>query len=174
MADSHYDRYMQQCVCQNSCAFPGSLELSRSFFELSQDEKVDKLRTILHAIGPIATEPTQNAKVNYQMKGNKLCYNGFLAIIQLSRATLQRHATEITHSNQVSSYKSKFDQRRQGKCSVQTEIVLLFLKRMSNLYGLPCPIGRNSSENNPVRYLPVALTRKLVFQARRKANFASC
>lgn len=95
MADSHYYRYMQQCACKNPCEFPGSLELSRSFFSLSQDEKVDKLRTILHVIGSSLTDSSQNAKLNYQMKGHKLCFNGFLAIMQLSRATLQRHAADV-------------------------------------------------------------------------------
>lgn len=94
------------------------------------------------------------------MEGLSLCIHGFLEIIQLDRATLQRHRKEVANSLSVDTYDTKRNKSHLGNISVQTKIAVACLSRMSELYGLTCPIGRKSSEEAPVRYLPVAVSKR--------------
>ena len=98
-----------------------------------------------------ATQPVAITK--YAIKGYDLCRAGFLAIVHISSATLQRHAAEVASLMRINQYETDRAKGRTGKLSVQTNIVVAFLKRYGMLHGLPCPIGRGKAEGNAVRLL---------------------
>jgi len=77
--------------------------------------------------------------------------NGFLAIMQVSRATLQLHASEVGRSFTVPNHKTNRSEAATGRASNQTRIAVAFLERYSELYGLPCPSGKGSNTDQPVR-----------------------
>ena len=103
------------CVpVQKKSTFPGSLQLAHSIASLSQVEQVEKHRTILLCLNsPPAIqndlclyskrerkrirggETGNGVTTRYCLKGYIMCVNGFLAVVQLSYATIQQHAGQV-------------------------------------------------------------------------------
>ena len=54
---------------------------------------------------------------------------------------------------------------RYGKCSLQTHVAKAFLNRYAELNSLPCPTGRGSFEELPIRWLASNVTRAHVHAA---------
>lgn len=172
-ADEHYERCFAKCTCSTKCDFPGSLELARSFGRLTQDERIDKLRTILLCLTAppgVTNELFPSSKrsrkrqrdegiassvtTRYCLKGKAMCMNGFLAVVQVSKPTLQRHSKEVGSSHSCAYYETFRKSSREGSTSVQTKVASAFLHRYSELYGMPCPSGRASSNELSLRRLP--------------------
>ncbi len=195
--DAHYHQHRDMCVCSTSCLFDGRLDLSRSFASKNEVDRINIVRAILLAVASLPGEKNQlfesrkrkerdqstaslsstaRTSVTFAMKGHALCRNGFLAITQISWGTLQRHASEVSSKMAVYLYATKRFKGKTGKMSIQTTIALAFLKRYSELHGLPCPRGRIFSDEEIRRYLPSGISKSVVFQKYQEqwSSLASC
>ena len=122
MVKEHYPKYFHRCTCEPKCNFEGSLDLAQSFSKLNKVDRIDKLRTMFLCL--TSTPGSKNdlfmcsdrnrkrlrngdggsvVSTKYCFTGNEICMNGFLAIVQVSRAILQMHAAEVGGSFTVSS-----------------------------------------------------------------------
>lgn len=182
MAQENYDALFEKCTCEPKCSFPGSLDLAISFASLNQKERIEKLRTILLCLTSPPEVPnslfstsqrnrkrsremqrTHTQSTKYALKGYSMCIHGFLAIVQVSEATLFRHAREISDCYSVDKYETDRHLSRAGKFTVQTVTALAHLARYAELYGLPCPSARYSSIDGIVRFLPASISKLDVY-----------
>lgn len=131
LVDAHFCSYAAKCTCAPACLFDGALEMSRSFNKLSEAQRIDYVRIMLlvlaappgyrnelqeHTIrgrkrtrdDEVAdSQAEQYSTVKYCMKGNVLCRNELLAIIQLSSSTLHNHVSEVSPAMSVLPYTTK-------------------------------------------------------------------
>lgn len=117
------------------------LELSRCFAKLDEKHRVEKLWTKLlcltapHGITNLLVESggagrrksccagtSSTLLVTNALRRHSLSQNGFLDIINLSKGTLQRHATAVSEAFQCDSYDTRYDKDRKGNNSLQAEI----------------------------------------------------
>ncbi len=70
-----------------------------------------------------------------------------MAVMQVSFATLHRHSLDVGTRKKFEIYETKRFRGRYQKTSVQTDIAVALLNRYADLYGLPCPRGREGSED---------------------------
>eukprot|EP00171_Calliarthron_tuberculosum_P002461 IDg2461t1 len=198
-ADVNFYKNKDLCTCPEACVDDGMLDLARQFGSRNEVERINIIRYMLmplvsapgeencfrlHERGrkrrrdqeAAGMEQSGRAHIRYAIKGNEMCMHGFLAIVNLSRATLQRHAHEVACSNSIDQYKTGKGKWNKGKSSVQTQVAIGFLRRYSELNGLPCPRGRVFNYMEPVRILPSGIARKHVYEAYEKswADLKNC
>ncbi len=87
--------------------------------------------------------------VKYVIRGNVMCRSGFMAVIQVSLATLHRHSLDVGTCKTFEIYETKRFRGRYQKTSVQTDISVAFLNRYADLYGLPCHEGAKAPKTYP-------------------------
>lgn len=83
-----------------------------------------------------------------------------LAIMQVSHTTLQRHIAVISTAMSVDTFVSKRGINRIVQTSFQTDLAVAFLRRYSELHGLPCPRGRVASDVEQRRYISSGYLKK--------------
>ncbi len=190
-ADDHYYEYLSKCACypdsESNCSFPGSLDLSRSFASLPENERISVIRGILLALAAppgnaneLMARSGKNKKrsrdfsesennkgyatVKYAIKGKSLCRMVFCAITQVSVRTVSRHASEVAKSSTVSCYTTNRSQSRSGIESLQTLIAISFLEKYSEDFGLPCSMGFGSHSVETTRWLSSGIQKKDVYE----------
>lgn len=150
---------------------------------MNQDEKVRTVRAMLY---PISSPPNvQNQlfefKINrsldqneeyhrttYSIRGQRVCIDLFAAVVQLSLATVHRHARQVSSTPVFEYYISNRRTNRKGKLGVQSIITIAFLKRFAELYGFPCLRNRGTEKTcGDLILMPSDITKEEVYNKYR-------
>lgn len=146
--NSYYNACFAKCSCfpdsERTCAFPGSESLSRSFAKMRENGRVGVVRGMLlslaspkgetndlferSGINKKQKDDSKNSVTRYAIKGKVLCRHGFMAIKNVSSATLSRHSRNVAESDEFTLYSNRRGESHRGKLSLQTEVAILFLR----------------------------------------------
>jgi len=184
-----FEAQMSQCFCSPKCEIPGMLELAKSFALLSETERSNAVRAILLVLLAVAS-PTGDTNellrcdsssrkrtrrtheeayctTKYCIRRKRVCRAGFAAVVQMHPRTVNRLGKSVTSSEGFHVADGAAKANRKGKLTVQSIVVLAFLKRYGELNAMSCPTGRGSTEDEPIHWLPSETTRSSVYEIYR-------
>eukprot|EP00171_Calliarthron_tuberculosum_P022128 IDg22128t1 len=72
------------------------------------------------------SSPNSSTSVRYAIKGKQLCRHGFMAIVQVAHATLQRHISEISPQLAAVPYVTKRGRNREDNYLHKRSLLLNF------------------------------------------------
>ena len=111
------------------------------------------------------TTASPPATTVYALKGVRVCRHAFSAIVRRNPKTLNVHAGSIAKTEVLKRHATEVSNARRGDRSIQSLTALLFLQRYTELNAMSCPIGRGSSDDVPVRWLPTDVTKTQVHES---------
>lgn len=155
--------YFEKTKCNHDeCQLPDAHDLAFSFQSMTEDARIDTVRSILLAVS--APEGSKNTIYNsgddrkrargssssfsstyYAMRGRKLCRDAFLAITQVSGRTLASHISDVTSTTTFSKYRQDRSKGKLSKLGVNAAAAIKFLETFAEMHGSIDPEGRNSS-----------------------------
>lgn len=179
----HYEKH----ICSHQeCQVPDGFNLAISFARMQEDIRIDAVRMILLALtsppncdntlnidaGPRVSKRKldrrildgANCTTTYAMRGQRICRDAFIAITQISSASLQSHGYDVATNEMFSRYHPDRSKSRKGKLGPSSTSIIAFLKRYANLNGLLCPTGKGNTEDECVVVLPSDTTKKQVHE----------
>lgn len=84
--------------------------------------------------------------IYYAIKDIKVGRSAFTAVVQLSEATIRRHALQVAAYTVPAICNTNHSTTRKGKFGLQKTDVEAFLKSLASLHALECSRGRGSAE----------------------------
>ena len=167
-------------------------EISLSFAKLNELDRRNTVRSILFSLTSTSSEINEltineikrkrnlkkvagnisedhnninlNTSTVYSIKGKRVCQPVFSSIVQMHPHNIMSLAHEVGESTVLTVSNNENRRKvRKGKTSLQTKVVLMFLKRYSEVHCLACPTGRGSQHNQPVMLLPAQTTKQVVY-----------
>ena len=99
----------------------------------------------------------------FSIKGKRVCKNIFAATFLVHPRTLNTYSKDLLHNNGFFSAENKNCIYRKGKVSIQSQIIIAFLERYSEINALACPTGRGSIREHPVKLLPSNTSKRDVY-----------
>lgn len=161
--------------------------MSVSFAALKESERIQNVKSILYALCSRKnttndlfdiTEDIAEARkkkrrtevstgrscCRYALKGKKLCQAMFAAIVQMHPRTISSYATQVAEEMEITLHTIHEGDRRSGKMSSQSTVVMAFLTQYAQLNAMACPTGRGSESETPIQSLSSHTRRKGVYE----------
>ena len=132
-ADLHYADMMSKCVCEPHCHFEDSKIVSRSFFKMNEERRINLVQGMLLSTSSrsgsinylknpvnmhkrLRTQAKENegirCTVQYAFQGRLLCSKAFSALVQLNECTVRKHAHDVANSIHVEYYSMRRNESR--------------------------------------------------------------
>lgn len=106
----------------------------------------------------------QNASTANTVQGEWVCQAAFVAIVQMSRATINKIVTSVA-ADGFSLTKARFGTSRHGRPSIISWICVQFLQPFGAMNYIACPTSRGSTNDEHVRYLDSKVSKENIYEA---------
>lgn len=164
----------QSCVCTKLCLFEGIENLASNFRNMKEKERISTCRSIMLAL---STPPNNSNKLRndtrthsqkkatsvFYLRGQPLCKPVFARVINLHENTITFHSNQVSGDTNFSLYFTDRYLNRKGKLAPQSVIASAFLNAYSDENSMPCPRGRGSQTEAPLRVLPSSTTKLEIY-----------